>query len=76
MKIFGVWSSPDSCNPSQLGASEESWPIESISKISLISGEFWGIALPTLWAAALRCFVMSMALALLREFAAANIQVS
>ncbi len=73
---FSIWAGPHSRDHSQLGAREESWPIESISKISLISGEFWGVALPTLWAAALRCFFMSVALILLREFTAANIQVS
>jgi hypothetical protein len=33
----------------QLTCREDAWPIENVSKVSVISGEFWGYTIPSLW---------------------------
>ena len=48
--VFDHWGA----HCAQLGAEEMSWPIGRVAKVSLISGQFWGVEIPTLWA---RCYV-------------------
>jgi len=57
-----------------LGSREESWPIENVSKISLLTGEFWGLTLPTLWAKAFHYFAATLVLDLFSRFVQENIQ--
>jgi hypothetical protein len=33
----------------QLTAREDCWPVENVSKVSVLSGEFWGYTIPALW---------------------------
>jgi hypothetical protein len=60
---------------SQLGAREESWPIENVSKISLLTGELWGHSLPMLWAKALYYFAATLLLDIFSRFVQETVKV-
>jgi hypothetical protein len=44
----------------QLNAREDCWPVENVSKVSVISGEFWGYTIPHLWDMAVKYLVITL----------------
>jgi len=61
------------CGTCQLGAKEECWPVENVSKVSVISGEFNGLTIPQLWSTAYVYFFITLLFDLFGGFVKDNI---
>jgi hypothetical protein len=57
----------------QLTAREDCWPIENVAKVSVLSGEFWGYSVPSLWEMAQKYFIIALLFDFLHSFVKANI---
>jgi hypothetical protein len=57
----------------QLTAREDCWPIENVAKVSVLSGEFWGYSVPSLWEMAQKYFLIALVFDFAHSFIKANI---
>ena len=63
------------CASDQVGAREDCWPIENVSKVSVITGEFNGHSVSGLIHYCWAYFAITMGFDLLQAFVLENIQV-
>lgn len=68
------WNLTKSVGWVQLTDRKDSWPIENVSKVSIITGEFWGHSVPQLWEMAYKYLFIALIFDFFHAFIKENIK--